>query len=83
MKVFGVQETLSLLLASTKQRRNKGAREAQCPGRQATGAAESLAGRRKDPNISQKLFSIQHICFLKTLGSNTGAPNLLLAPGAI
>jgi len=33
--------------------------------------------------ISQVLSSIQYICFRKTSGSNMGAPNLLLAPGAI
>jgi len=33
--------------------------------------------------MSQVLSSIQYICFRKTLGSNMGAPNFLLAPGAI
>jgi len=32
---------------------------------------------------SQAFLSIQYICFRKTSGSNMGAPNLLLAPGAI
>jgi len=30
-----------------------------------------------------KYFLQEHICFRKTSGSNRGAPNLLLAPGAI
>jgi len=33
--------------------------------------------------MSQVNFQIQYICFRKTSGSNMGAPNLLLAPGAI
>jgi len=39
--------------------------------------------RRKVPTMSQVLSSMQYICFRKTSGSNMGAPNLLLAPGAI
>jgi len=39
-------------------------------------------GRRKVPTLSQVLYSIQFICFRKTLGTNMGAPNLLLATGA-
>jgi len=39
--------------------------------------------RRKVPKISQVLSSMQWIYFRKSSGSNTGAPNLLLAPVAI
>jgi len=57
-------------------------------GRNSLGAeslwvAESLQGRRKVPKMSQVLSSIQWICFRKSSGSNMGASNLLLAPGAI
>jgi len=40
-------------------------------------------GRPKVPKMSQVLSSTQLIYSQKTLGSNKGAPNLLLAPGAI
>ena len=47
--------------------------------------AESLWGAPESPNNikSRLLSSIQCICFQKTSGSNMGAPNLILAPGAI
>jgi len=45
--------------------------------------AKSLRGCRKVPTMSQVLYSTQYICFRKNSGSNTGAPNLLLATGAI
>jgi len=51
--------------------------------------AESLWGRRmtaasaKMPQQCHKYFLEQRICFRKTSGSNMGAPNLFLAPGAI
>jgi len=48
-----------------------------------SGGAEILRGRQKIPTMPHVHTSIQHICFRKTSGSNTGAPNLLLAPGAI
>jgi len=54
-----------------------------------SGGGEILRGRRmiveaqKAPTVPQALSSIQYICFRKTSGSNMGAPNLLLAPGAI
>jgi len=35
------------------------------------------------PTMSQILSSTQYICFGNVSGSNMGAPNLLLAPGAI
>jgi len=44
---------------------------------------QKVRGRQKVPTTSQVLSSIQNICFRKTSVSNTGAPNLLLAPGAI
>jgi len=37
----------------------------------------------KSQPMSQVLYSTQYICFRKNSGSNTGAPNLLLATGAI
>jgi len=40
--------------------------------------AETLRSRRKVPTMSQLTFSIQYICFRKTLGSN-----LCLAQDAI
>jgi len=56
--------------------------EAEQGGRNSPGA-ESLLGLRKVLTMSQVLFSIQYICFRNTSGSNMGAPNLFLAPGAI
>jgi len=44
-----------------------------------TGSAE----KSKQCHNSQLLSSIQWICFRKTSGSNIGASNLLLVPGAI
>jgi len=71
-------------------RRNEGGRGAQLYGRRITAgapnhcvSAKSLRGRRKLQTLSQVLSSTQYICFRKTSGSNIGAPDLLLAPGAI
>ena len=47
------------------------------------GGTDSLRGAPNVPTMSQLLSSIQYICFRRTSGSNMGAPNLLLAPGAI
>ena len=47
------------------------------------GAQNNCEGRWKVPTMSKALSSIQWICFRKTSGSNMGAPNLFLAPGAI
>jgi len=59
-------------------------RGAQFPGRQiTTGAPNDCVGRRKVPTISQVLCLIQYILFRKNSGSNMGAPNSLLDPGAI
>jgi len=49
-----------------------GARGQKVPG------LESL-GRQKVPTMSQVLSSMQYTYSQMTLGSNTGAPNLLLA----
>jgi len=54
-------------------RRGKGG---TCPGYRITG------WRHKVPTVSQVLSSIQYIYSQNTLGSNTGAPNLFLVPGA-
>jgi len=63
----------------------RGPREGTChpPAPVILPGAESLWGRRKVPTMSQALFSIQYICFRKTSGSKMGAPNLLLAAGAV
>jgi len=50
---------------------------AQFPGRGIT------AGGQKVPISHKYFFSKQHICFRKTSGTNMGAANLFLAPGAI
>jgi len=47
------------------------------------GLQNDCEGRRKIPTMLQVLFSIQCICFTKTLVSNMGAPILPLASGAI
>jgi len=69
---------LVFYLKSTSQGRNEGGQ-----GGHNSPGAKSPWGRRKVPTMSQVLSSIQYICFLTTLNSNMGAPNLLLAPGAI
>jgi len=54
------------------------------PGAEITMGGEWLRGRRKlFTTMLQILPSIQQICFHKTSDTNMGAPNLLLAPGAI
>ena len=77
-------------LLSNRQGRNKGGKGDAIPrgrvtmGRQVTaGGAEWLRGSQKVPTMSQVHSSIQYICLRKTSVSNMGAPNLLLAPGAI
>jgi len=47
------------------------------------GGPNNFGARRKVTTMSPILVSIQNICFRKTSGSNMGAPNLLLVPGAI
>ena len=44
--------------------------------------APNDCGAPRSPNNVTRT-SVQYICFRKTSGSNIGAPNLLLAPGAI
>jgi len=62
------------------QGRNEGGQGGHVvPGAEPLRGAESLTGRRRDPKTSQKLSSIQQICFVKTLCPNMGAPNLFLA----
>jgi len=61
------------IIAHPRHERNEGCTIA---GRQI------LAGGQKSLRMLQVL-SIRYICFLKTLGSNMGVLNLLLAPGAI
>jgi len=60
--------------------RNEGTRGAQFPGSRAT-----VRGAEKPNHVTQALSStsIKYICFRMTAGSNMGAPNLLLVPGAI
>jgi len=58
------------------QRRNEGKKGAQFLERRVT------AGDQKVTTMSQARFLKQYICFRKTSGSNVGAPNLFLAPGA-
>ena len=66
------------------QGRKEWGRGAQFPERWVImGGTEWLRGAPKIPTMSQVLSSIQYICFRETSGSNMGAPNLLLAPGAI
>ena len=71
---FGIPQLLHQLTCLDHgpyfQGRNEGAK-AQCPG------------RRKVPTMSQVLSSAQYICSRNSLGSNMGAQNLFLAPGAI
>ena len=80
-----------LVFTQTQERNEEGKGE-QFPGRRvATGASNHCGERRmaagspKSPNdvTSQVLSSVQYICFRNTSVSNMGAPNLLLAPGAI
>jgi len=55
-------------------RRGKGGEIARSPN--------DCGGAEKSQQC-RKYFLQQHICFQKSSGSNMGAPNLLLAPGAI
>jgi len=63
------------------QGRNDRGQGAQFPRRR-TMKAPNDCGAPKSPNNVTRT-SVQYICFRKTSGSNIGAPNLLLAPGAI
>jgi len=60
----------------SNQGRNDGGQGAQFPGHRIT-----IKAPKSLNNVTST--SVQYICFRKTSGSNMGAPNLLLAPGAI
>jgi len=63
---------------------NEGGKGAKFPRLRVTmGAPNGCGGHQKVPTTSQVPSSTQYICFRKTSVSNTGAPNLLLVPGAI
>jgi len=53
-----------------RTRANEGRQGAKCPGRRATGAP------KRTKNLAKTFLNSAH-------GSNTGAPNLFLAPGSI
>jgi len=75
--VRAVYHDLLRRVAALRNRgRNDGGQGAWFPGRQIT-----MSTPKSLTNITRT--SVQYICFRKTSGSNTGAPNLLLAPGAI
>jgi len=69
-------DLLRRVAARSNQGRNDGGQGARFLGHQTTMRAP------KSPNNVTRT-SVQYICFRKTSGSNTGSPNLLLAPGAI
>jgi len=73
---------LRRVAARSNQGRNDGEQGAQFPKRRITMRALNDCGARKSPNNVTRI-SMQYICFRKTSGSKIGAPNLLLAPGAI
>jgi len=65
------------LLRRVTARSNQGRNE----GAQFTGRRITMRAPKSPDNVTRT--SVQYICFRKTSGSNIGAPNLLLAPGAI
>jgi len=69
-------DLLRRVAARSNQGRNDGGQGRRFPGRQIIMRAP------KSPNNVIRT-SVQYICFRKSSGSNTGAPNLLLAPGAV
>jgi len=69
-------DLLRRVAARSNQGRNDEGQGAQFPGRRIT-----MRAPKSPDNITRT--SLQYICFRKTSGSNIGAPNLLLAPGAI
>jgi len=77
------QATCGAMLNTCLQGRNEGERGAIPRATSRHGAPNHCGRRRKIPTMSQVLSSLQCICFRKTTVSNMGAPNLLLAPGAI
>jgi len=74
------------LLRRVPPRCNQGSNDegqgAQFPGRRITMRAPNDCGAPKSHNNVTRT-SVQYVCFRKSSGSNIGAPNLLLAPGAI
>jgi len=75
-------DLLRRVAARSNQGRNDGGKGAQFPGCRITMRALNDCGAPKSPN-NVTITSVQFICFRKTSGSNMGAPNLLLAPGAM
>jgi len=69
-------DLLGRVAACSNQGRSDGGQGARFPGRQIPMRAP------KSPNNVTRT-SVQYICFRMSSGSNTGAPNLLLATGAI
>jgi len=69
-------DLLRRVAARSNQERNDGGQGAPFPGRQIT-----MRAPKCPDNVTRT--SVQYICFRKTSGSNTGASNLLHAPGAI
>jgi len=69
--------------ARSTQGRNDEGKGHNFPGAESLWGRLMIAGRQKIPTMSQVHSSIQYICFRKISGSNMGAPNLHLAPGAI
>jgi len=74
-------DLLRRVAVRSNQGHNDGGQGAQLPGRRITMRAPNDCGAPKSPSNITKT-SVQYICFRKTSGSNIGAPNLLLAPGA-
>jgi len=75
-------DLLRRVAACGNQGRNDGGQGAQFPGPRITMRAMNDCGAPKSPsNVTRT--SVQNICLRKTSGSNTGAPNLPLGPGAI
>jgi len=75
-------DLLRHVAARSNQGRNDRGQGAQFPGRRITMRALNDCGAPKSPNNVTRT-SVQYICFRKTSGSKIGAPNLLLASGAI
>jgi len=69
-------DLLRRVAARSNQGRNDSVQGARFTGRQIT-----MRAPKSPNNVTRN--AVQYICFRKTSGSNTGAPNLLLAPGAI
>jgi len=68
--------------ARSNQGRIDGGQAAQLPRRRITMRVLNDCGAPKSPNYVTRT-SVQYVCFRKTSGSNIGAPNSLLALGAI